>query len=1105
MYLAPELDYTDFLSFIRLIYHDVINLLFLSEKNNTIDDESIGDIDNDVFKSLIAINKAICAEKEGDYLTALKIHNRLLSNENKINIKVWNERSINSQEELCRWPDYDDDNKFLIKDSNYDLNPNQLLIKHLNNFEKKIQFNLISSYESSSLINIKESDNIKEVMEGNNAITSKVELIKISSFIKSNLHFRQQYRINTCPSSIHVMKELLPNCKANCFLCFETKFDTQIFHVQNIIQFKDSFYKNCQVAQRNESRFSLNNTFALHLNNNECECVLDSNFISLLFVLYAKASKTSTIQTNIPNLFQQNTDMCICSTKRFIEFSVPSFVSFVELGMMSDQRLTEWYNIVYNRSQYAIALSVKRLSNDSHNIFYSTTKESVFNNSLLVDSGTNQLKENYGKIVRLYNYSFLKSTDAMDLVYTYVNGLKLCDQYCRDHILDVVKIIHENPETLSILSSNIPFVPAWIFVRYGAQLMSRLDEPEGEIVVIILEHIAKYYPKALYYRFKVSSENFRQQAKQNTRNLERLLTDHVMDCFVEAIEGLNHPYFRWLDGIKLIKHQRTTEAFNSYLSLCNKTSEFKWDKVGSKIGTYNREFASKFGSFLKLHNSKLRNFSYWEQNKRSNIDTEIQEVGDKFKSYHSNFIEKHIETASLGQFSQWLEDFDWTINRIEVPGQYDNVDRPYDPSCHAVILGIDERVLVMKSKTQPKRLVLRGSQGKDHMFLMKGGEDLRNDERVMQLLKLMNSFLPHTDGGLSSNEMLRARTFTVVPMTTRVGLLEWVKDTKTLQSIISEEMILDKTFLNKNNKFGSTFHIQNISAYGKRLAWIGSHNASSYFNSYISKSSEEAQNFWNNEICTNVPHDFIKRALIRISQSSEAFISCRQNFACTLATSNIWGYIIGLGDRHLENLLVDVTSGDIVQIDFGYSFGVGTDKLPVPELLPFRLTRNLEKVLEPLDCREIYHQYMSKCLSACKEPDNTNELISELEIYKNEPIVEWQRRSLSQMTDTEIKQLKSSESWEPNRRITTAIKKLKGTHPVSILIDELSINPAKNMYSEKSNLILMKKILEDVCQKPIPNEEDETLSTEEQVDALISIAMSPEILARQWVGLTPWI
>lgn len=39
------------------------------------------------------------------------------------------------------------------------------------------------------------------------------------------------------------------------------------------------------------------------------------------------------------------------------------------------------------------------------------------------------------------------------------------------------------------------------------------------------------------------------------------------------------------------------------------------------------------------------------------------------------------------------------------------------------------------------------------------------------------------------------------------------------------------------------------------------------------------------------------------------------------------GYIIGLGDRHLDNVLIDMTTGEVVHIDYNVCFEKGKIKL----------------------------------------------------------------------------------------------------------------------------------------------------------------------------------
>ena len=54
----------------------------------------------------------------------------------------------------------------------------------------------------------------------------------------------------------------------------------------------------------------------------------------------------------------------------------------------------------------------------------------------------------------------------------------------------------------------------------------------------------------------------------------------------------------------------------------------------------------------------------------------------------------------------------------------------------------------------------------------------------------------------------------------------------------------------------------------------------------------------------------------------------------------IAGYVIGLGDRHSQNILIDSATAAVVHIDLGIAFEQGRF-LNTPELVPFRLTRDI--------------------------------------------------------------------------------------------------------------------------------------------------------------------
>ena len=46
----------------------------------------------------------------------------------------------------------------------------------------------------------------------------------------------------------------------------------------------------------------------------------------------------------------------------------------------------------------------------------------------------------------------------------------------------------------------------------------------------------------------------------------------------------------------------------------------------------------------------------------------------------------------------------------------------------------------------------------------------------------------------------------------------------------------------------------------------------------------------------------------------------RLNYTRSVATTSIVGHVLGLGDRHISNILLDNASGQVVHIDLGIAF-----------------------------------------------------------------------------------------------------------------------------------------------------------------------------------------
>lgn len=204
---------------------------------------------------------------------------------------------------------------------------------------------------------------------------------------------------------------------------------------------------------------------------------------------------------------------------------------------------------------------------------------------------------------------------------------------------------------------------------------------------------------------------------------------------------------------------------------------------------------------------------------------------------------------------------------------------------------------------------------------------------------------------------------------------------------------------------------------------------------------------------------------------------------CSLAAFSIASYVLGIGDRHLDNFLLDTSDGMVVGIDFGMAFGNGTSMLPVPELLPFRLTQQFTSLLQPLDtevrCAARAHvplrtthavaaarqgllkQHMVHAMQALH--DGRQILLNVLDVFVKEPLLDWVKEARSEggkrarmgagagggssgETTTVGSDGASAGSewgqaaWYPLEKIATARRKLELGNPASIMERELETN-----------------------------------------------------------------
>eukprot|EP00955_Chlamydomonas_euryale_P066784 359648-Chlamydomonas_euryale.AAC.5 len=73
------------------------------------------------------------------------------------------------------------------------------------------------------------------------------------------------------------------------------------------------------------------------------------------------------------------------------------------------------------------------------------------------------------------------------------------------------------------------------------------------------------------------------------------------------------------------------------------------------------------------------------------------------------------------------------------------------------------------------------------------------------------------------------------------------------------------------------------------------------------------------QVCSRFPpvlHHFFLEAF----RSPGDWFTRRTSFTRSVAVNSMAGYVIGLGDRHSGNILLDRTSAEVVHIDFGVAF-----------------------------------------------------------------------------------------------------------------------------------------------------------------------------------------
>ncbi|XP_057606316.1 serine-protein kinase ATM isoform X6 [Hippopotamus amphibius kiboko] len=262
----------------------------------------------------------------------------------------------------------------------------------------------------------------------------------------------------------------------------------------------------------------------------------------------------------------------------------------------------------------------------------------------------------------------------------------------------------------------------------------------------------------------------------------------------------------------------------------------------------------------------------------------------------------------------------------------------------------------------PKIIDCLGSDGKERRQLVKGRDDLRQDAVMQQVFQMCNTLLQRNTE--TRKRKLTICTYKVVPLSQRSGVLEWCTGTVPIgEFLVNNESGAHKRYRPKD--FSSCqCHKKMMDVQRKSF-------------------EEKYETFM--EICQNFQPVFRYFCMEKFLDPAVWFEK-RLAYTRSVATSSIVGYILGLGDRHVQNILINEQSAELVHIDLGVAFEQGKI-LPTPETVPFRLTRDIVDGMGITGVEGVFRRCCEKTMEVMRNSQET--LLTIVEVLLYDPLFDW--------------------------------------------------------------------------------------------------------------------
>ncbi|GAA5848144.1 hypothetical protein JCM3766R1_000463 [Sporobolomyces carnicolor] len=614
------------------------------------------------------------------------------------------------------------------------------------------------------------------------------------------------------------------------------------------------------------------------------------------------------------------------------------------------------------------------------------------------------------------------------------------------HVPEVSTAIMEGFRTVS--------VDTWLEVI--PQLIARIHAPDANVRKLIqhvLTDVGRAHPQALVYPLTVASKYPSENRRRAALSIMNKMRDHSASLVEQAVlvsQELIRVAILWHE----LWHEGLEEASRLFYGDHNieamfATLEPLHDMLEKGPETLREiSFAQTFGRDLADARESCRRYRQYG---------EINDLNHAWDLYYQVFrkINKNLPTLTLLEL-QYVspkllaaKDLD-----LAIPGTYTTGKRTIR------IASFGPTLEVFTSKQRPRKLRIQGSDGVEYNFLLKGHEDLRQDERVMQLFGLVNTLLQKDPETFKRH--LTIVKYPVIPLSPNSGLLGWVQSTDTLHVLIKNYRDSRKILLNIEHRL-----ILQMAPDFEHLCLMQKLEVFEY-----SLDNTTGQDFY--------------RVLWLKSRNSEAWLDRRSNYCRTLAVMSMVGHILGLGDRHPSNLLMDRVSGRIVHVDFGDCFEVAMQREKHPEKVPFRLTRMLTSAMEVSGIEGTFKITCQHTMRVLRE--NKESIIAVLEAFVHDPLINWRLVQGARQVGGQ-NAARGGENNNPGTR------RPRG--------DETNIHDDDAMGQINARAV---QVVERVQQKLTGRDFKPTvvLSVNDQVDKLIAQATSLENLSQCFVGWCPF-